>query len=289
MTRVGAVFSPYDNAPEALRDAVAVCEAEGVPELWLWEDCFRESAYASVAAALAWSTELRVGLGISPFPLRNVTVTAMEIATIEWMFPGRFYPGLGHGVLPWMEQAGVRAASPLTLMREYLPALRSLLAGEEVTTSGRYVTLDRVRLDWPPETPPPIYSAGEGPKTLALTGEIADGTILVGGLTPAEISERIELVRQGQAAANHAEATTIVAYVTAAFGDGAEDRVRAELAQSGIDVDDRGFWGDPEDVALALRRFADAGADALILQPPTGEPDLHGFLRAVAEVARLLA
>ncbi|MEE6280920.1 LLM class flavin-dependent oxidoreductase [Georgenia sunbinii] len=288
MTRIGAVFSPYHNAPEALRGAVEVAEAAGVPELWLWEDCFRESAYASVAAALAWTERLRIGLGISPIPLRNVAVTAMEIATIERMFPGRFYPGLGHGVLPWMAQAGVLAASPLTLMREYLPPLRSLLAGEEVTVAGRYVNLDKVRLDWPLQSPPPVYSAGVGPKTLALTGEVADGTVLVAGLSPAEVGEHARRVRDAHAAAGRDGDVVIVAYVHAAFGDGAQERVAAELGDSGTD-DDRGVWGQPADVVAAVRRFAAAGADAVILSPVGGEPDLHAFLRAVGEVTRLVA
>lgn len=159
MTRVGAVFSPYQSPPEAFPAAVKAAEEAGVPELWLWEDCFRESAFASAAAALAWTEHLRIGIGIAPIPLRNVAVTAMEIATIERMFPGRLYPGMGHGVLPWMAQAGARVDSPLTLMREYIPALRALLAGEEVTVSGRYVALDRVRLEYPPDSTPPVPPA----------------------------------------------------------------------------------------------------------------------------------
>ena len=98
-------------------------------ELWVWEDCFRESAFAAATAALAWSERIQVGIGIAPMPLRKVALTAMEIATIERMFPGRLLPGLGHGVLSWMGQVGARVASPLTLMREYVPALRDLLAG----------------------------------------------------------------------------------------------------------------------------------------------------------------
>ena len=95
MTRVGAVFSPYQHAPEAFEPAVHAAEAAGVPELWIWEDCFRESAFASVGAALAWTKNLKVGLGIAPMPLRNVALMAMEIATVERIFPGRVFPGLG--------------------------------------------------------------------------------------------------------------------------------------------------------------------------------------------------
>jgi alkanesulfonate monooxygenase SsuD/methylene tetrahydromethanopterin reductase-like flavin-dependent oxidoreductase (luciferase family) len=288
VTRVGAVFSPYQNPPEDFRAAVEAAEEAGVPELWVWEDCFRESAFATVAAALAWTERLHIGIGISPMPLRNVAVTAMEIATIERMFPGRLYPGMGHGVLPWMAQVGARVSSPLTLMREYIPALRALLAGDEVTVAGRYVTLDRVRLDWPPEAVPPVYAAGEGPKTLALTGEVADGTILVGGHTPAEFGDQIRTVRDGRAHATRGASTAIIAYVTAAFGGGAERRVRAELGDRGID-DNRAVWGDPDGVAAAVERFAAVGIDDVVLVPAAGEPDLAEFLRAVGEVARLVA
>lgn len=286
MTRIGAVFNPYHHAPEALRAAVQVAEAARVPELWLWEDCFRESGYASAAAALAWSENLRVGLGIAPLPLRNVAATAMEIATIERMFPGRFLPGVGHGVQTWMDQVGAKVASPLTLMREQVSALRALLAGEEVTVSGRYVTLDAVKLDWPVESPPPVYAAGEGPKTLALSGEVADGTVLVSGKTPAEVGVQLAHVRAGRGNRT-GDAPTIVAYVTAAFGDGARSRVIAQHGDDAVESG-RGLCGTPAEIVAGAARFVDAGVDAVILEPAQGEPDFHEFLRAVGDVARII-
>ena len=196
--RVGAIFLP-DLPPERLRDYAQAAESAGVDELWLWEDCFREGAFASAGAALAWTERLRIGIGISPMPLRNVAMTAMEIATVERMFPGRLIPGVGHGVLSWMGQVGARVASPLTLMREYVTALRALLAGELVTTSGRYVNLDAVKLDWPPAVAPLVLAAAEGPKTLALTGEVADGTVLTGGTSVAQVKAARELIAEGRA------------------------------------------------------------------------------------------
>lgn len=285
MTRIGAVFSPYQHAPEAFEPAVHAAEAAGVPELWIWEDCFRESAFASVGAALAWTKNLKIGLGIAPMPLRNVALTAMEIATVERIFPGRFFPGLGHGVQTWMGQAGVRADSPLTLMAEYFPALRALLAGDEVTVSGRYVNLDKVRLEYPPAVAPIIYGAGVGPKSLALSGKVAEGVILVGGQSIAEAAGQIAAVREG---AGPDATTDIVAYVTAAFGPGSQELVSADFSEQGI-ADDRALWGSVADVAAGVARFAAAGADAVILTPAEGEPDFHGFLSAVGEVARLVA
>jgi alkanesulfonate monooxygenase SsuD/methylene tetrahydromethanopterin reductase-like flavin-dependent oxidoreductase (luciferase family) len=287
MTRVGAIFSPYPNPPEALRAAAEAAEAAGVPELWLWEDCFRESAFAAASAALAWTTSLRVGIGITPMPLRNAAVTAMEIATIERMFPGRLLPGLGHGVQAWMAQAGERVASPLTLMREYVPAVRDLLAGREVTLDGRYVKLDAVRLDWAPASATRVYAAAEGPKTLALSGEVADGTVLDSGRTPAELAAQIAAVREGRAASAGDDAHEIIAYVVASFGDGAEQRVRAQLADR--EADGRALWGSADDVARGAAEFFAVGVDAVILLPPRDEPDLADFFGGVGAVSRLVA
>jgi len=136
MTVLGVVFRP-EFAPERLRGAALAAEESGLAELWLWEDCFRTSGTATAVAVLGWTERLRVGVGLLPVPLRNVALSAMEIATVERLFPGRATIGFGHGVQEWMGQVGARVESPVTLLREYLVALRRLVAGELVTTSGR--------------------------------------------------------------------------------------------------------------------------------------------------------
>ena len=72
----------------------------------MWEDCFKESGIASATAALAWTSRIRVGIGLLPVPLRNVALTAMELATLERMFPGRLIAGIGHGVQPGWSRSG---------------------------------------------------------------------------------------------------------------------------------------------------------------------------------------
>lgn len=289
MPRIGAIFSPYQHPPEDLRSAVEAAENAGIPELWIWEDCFRQSAYAVASAALAWTKHLRIGIGISPLPLRNVAVTAMEIATIERMFPGRLLPGVGHGVQAWMGQVGARRASPLTLMKEQVPALRSLLAGDTVTVAGRYVKLDEVRLDWPPEAAPAVYAAAEGPKTLRLSGEVADGTVLDSRHTPAELAASVEAVRAGRADAGRAGTHDIVAYVVTAFGEGALARATAELGDAGgtDDASRRVLAGSVSEVARGAEAFFAAGVDDLVLLP-TPDAHLPEFFGAVGELSRLV-
>lgn len=286
MTRIGAIFNPYTHTPEEFRDAVLAAESEGLPELWIWEDCFRQSAFATAGAALAWTEALRIGIGIAPMPLRNVAATAMEIATVERLFPGRLLPGVGHGVLDWMGQVGARVASPLTLMREYVPALRGLLAGDELSVDGRYVTLRDVRLNDPPVTPPVVYTAAEGPKTLRLSGEVADGTVLDSGHTAGEYAIATAAIREARAAAGRGDGHDIVAYVVTAFGADAEARALADVGDK-PEPEERALWGDPAEVAAGAQRFFDAGVDDLVLLP-SSRGDIAEFYRAAAEVSRIV-
>ncbi|MGA5117366.1 LLM class flavin-dependent oxidoreductase [Streptomyces pseudogriseolus] len=288
-TTLGAVFRPQ-LAPERLRSVVRAADAAGLEELWLWEDCFREGGISTGAAALAWSERMRVGIGLLPVPLRNVAVTAMEAASLHRMFPGRPILGVGHGVQDWMGQVGARVGSPLTLLREHLLALRALLAGETVTTKGRYVTLDGVALDWPPSGPVEVLAGGMGPRTVRLTGEAADGTILTADTSADGVRQWCGLIREGRVAAGRdPDAHRVVVYLLTATGDGAHERLRSELAAEGHGADaGLGVAGDAQAVADAVRRLTEAGAGTVVLQPTADEPDPEGFVRFAAEEVRPL-
>jgi alkanesulfonate monooxygenase SsuD/methylene tetrahydromethanopterin reductase-like flavin-dependent oxidoreductase (luciferase family) len=288
MTTLGVVFRPQ-LAPERLRDVAVAADEAGLEELWLWEDCFKEGGLTTAAAALALTARLRLGIGLLPMPLRNVAITGMEIATLERMFPGRLIPGVGHGVLDWMGQVGARVASPLTLMREYVPALRSLLAGDTVTTAGRYVSLDGVQLDWPPAVRPPLLAGAEGPKTLRLAGEVADGVILVGGTTPDGVRKARALVDEGRAAAGKEPGGTVVVFVIAATGPDADTRLSAELDRWKLPAEaDRGIAGGATEIADGIARWVDAGATSVIVQPTEDEPNLERLIEFVARDVRPL-
>jgi alkanesulfonate monooxygenase SsuD/methylene tetrahydromethanopterin reductase-like flavin-dependent oxidoreductase (luciferase family) len=290
-TELGVVVRP-ELPPERLREIARHAESAGLAELWLWEDCFYAGGLTAAATALAATEHLRVGVGVIPVPLRNVAITAMEIAGLARLHPGRFQPGLGHGVQDWMGQVGARAASPMTLLREYLAALRQLLDGERVTTEGRYVQLRDVALTWPPTERVSLRTAAVGPKTLALSGALSDGTILTGETTPAQLRQARAIVDQARSEAGLEGRHQLTVYVMAAIGAGAERRL----------ADERRFWkaepdaplgiandaGDAAAVAEGLDRWIEAGADVVVLQPAAGDPDLEAFVEFVARELRPL-
>jgi alkanesulfonate monooxygenase SsuD/methylene tetrahydromethanopterin reductase-like flavin-dependent oxidoreductase (luciferase family) len=51
---------------------------------------------------------------------------------------------------------------------------------------------------------------------------------------------------------------------------------------------DRSVIGDAEAVARAVQKWADAGADTVVLQPTPDDPDLEGFVRFVGREVRPL-
>jgi 5,10-methylenetetrahydromethanopterin reductase len=187
--------------PGLVVDVARRLEEGGVGRLWLIEDCFYTAGVSLAAAALTATERLGVGLGILPAVARNPAVTAMELATLCGLAPGRLLPGIGHGVQTWMGQMGARTASPVTTLEEVLVAVRRLLAGERVTMRGRHVHLEDVQLDQPPEEPPRVLAGVRGPKSLAMAGRNADGVVLAEPASPSYV--RWALDQAGRPAGFH--------------------------------------------------------------------------------------
>ncbi len=259
MPTLAAIFPPT-QPPERLGAFASAAEAAELPQLWVWEDCFKESGIATATAILAATSTVTVGIGLLPVPLRNVALTAMEIATLARLFPGRLTAGIGHGVADWMRQVSGQVESPLTLLREYTAALRALLHGDTVTTDGRYVRLDRVTLDWPPAVVPPLLVGGIRPRTVSLAGELADGLILPGGRTPDDV----------RAAAAHF-------HDSRPAGSGSADVV----VFVSVPAD-----GPAATIAATVSEYARAGATHVALDAADSDADLERFVRFLArEVA----
>ncbi|HEY4153704.1 MAG TPA: LLM class flavin-dependent oxidoreductase, partial [Pseudolysinimonas sp.] len=246
--RLGFAITP-DLPPERFRPLARDIEHAGFDDLWVWEDCFAESGIAAAALALGATERVTVGIGLMPAPLRTVALAAMEIATIDRAIPGRLIAGVGHGVQSWMEQAGVRVESPITLLREYTVALRRLLAGERVSFDGRYVQLDEVQLTWPPTATVPLMLGGRGPVSLRLAGELGDGILLASELTTDEVRASVQTARGGGA------------------GDGGP--VVLMMAAEP---------GEPVEIAARLRDLESAGVTTVVVTDGEDASDVEGLI-----------
>jgi len=143
----------------------------------------------SVLAAIAARTE-RIGIGsaVLQIPARTPAMTAMTAAGLDALSRGRFRLGLGVSG-PQVSEGwhGIRFADPLGRTREYVQIVRDALARRRVTAAGRHFTLPlpdsagkALVLALETERPEvPVYLAAVGPKSIALTGEIADGWLAI--------------------------------------------------------------------------------------------------------------
>lgn len=236
-------------------------DSGGVDELWLIEDCFFATGPSLAAAAIAATSRIEVGIGILPAVVRHPAITAMEVATLARLSGGRFTAGIGHGVRQWMEQLGVRPASPLTALGETITVVKRLLAGEEVSFEGETFRCENVRLDQAPPDRVPVLAGVRGPRSMAMAGSLADGVIVAEPASPTYLRWALEV-------AAPQESWRVVAFAPwLVVDDGARARrimsrwLAAELENPNVAFRMLPFFQDLVD------RLRDGGAEALADMP----------------------
>lgn len=265
----------------------AVAIAPFVDELWIVEDLPFAGGIAQLGPILAATDGVVVGHGIAPAPFRHPAALAMEWATLARMFPGRLHGGIGHGVPGWMAQLGSRPASPLTLLEETIGTVRGLLAGETVATEGRYVTTDDVTLEFPPADRPPVSAGVTGPRSLALSARVADGTILPEGRGPDDVATLRALV-DAEPGPTGPDRTGRRHRLTVFTGFYCGDLDRLPPPPEHLPPGWAAIGPTPDVVAAELRSLVDAGADAVVLVP-FAEDQVAQLELAAAEVWPLVA
>lgn len=265
-----------DWAPEELPGFAREVESLGADDLWVVEDLGWNGGVSAATVALGATERLRVGVGIMPAPLRSPALLAMEVATLARVFPGRFVAGIGHGVPEWMASVGVAARSPLALLEETISSVRTLLRGERVELDGREVRLDGVTLVHPPAQVPPLVAGVVRPRSLELSGRVADGTLIAEGHGPRDLQSARALIDKGGASADH----TLTVFAFCCVGDDA-DQVAGALRPQ---IEGQGAWlgrppeqvftvsGGAAQAAGRVRELAEAGASTVVLRMAGPEP-----------------
>jgi len=176
--------------PPGAADLVREAERLGFDSIWTAE------AYGSDALMpLAWwgagTERIKLGTAIVQISARTPAATAMAAMTLDHLSNGRLILGLGVSgpqvVEGWYGQS---FAKPLARMREYIGILREIWARQgPVTSDGPHYPLplpDGTGLGKPLKSSIrplreeiPIYLAAEGPKNIALAGELCDGWLAI--------------------------------------------------------------------------------------------------------------
>jgi 5,10-methylenetetrahydromethanopterin reductase len=270
--RIGVAFDGFSTTSDAIALAKRAVEA-GAQSLWMAEHLgYREAITTCAAFALLAPGPVLVPTAVSPY-LWHATPTAMALATLDELAPGRTAVALGVGNPLFLQESGQKLEKPLRAMREYVDAMRKLWSAEPVHVDGEFVKLAGARMAFKPN-PIPIYIAAMGPEMLKLTGRIADGVALSAGLSVDSVKSSLALCAEGARKEGRNPATLRRAgYIFfGASGDAREaiDAVRRKLAFVmrnkflAQNITDSGIPVDQEAVIAAVAKRDLQGAAALV-------------------------
>ncbi|MEQ4715304.1 LLM class flavin-dependent oxidoreductase [Nonomuraea sp. B19D2] len=270
--RLGVMFD-RDLPPEQLIPFAKALDETSVDDLWVVEDLGWTGGISAAATALAVTSRLRVGIGITPAPLRNPMLLAMELANLARVHPGRLAAGIGHGVGDWMRQVGAAPPSPLALLEETITAVRALLLGETVTLHGKSVHLDGVSLVHPPAVPPPVLAGVKGPRSLALSGRVAQGTIVPEGVGPAHLPGILDQIG---ADSDHELVVFTFLHTGADFEEVTRPMVAGQAGFLGVAPEEVVMAaGSAEAAAEQVKALWAAGAGTVAVRPLGSDPLQH--------------
>jgi F420-dependent oxidoreductase-like protein len=177
--------STYTSSNEDWASALTYAvEAErlGIDSAWTAETWGYDGA-TPLAYLAAKTTRIRLGTGILQVGTRSPALTAMTAMALASLSGDRFLLGLGVSGPQVIEGwHGVRFARPLQRLRETVEIVRRITHGERLIYHGEVYNVPLpdgegkvLTSSVPPRPDLPVYLATLGPKSLELTGELADG------------------------------------------------------------------------------------------------------------------
>jgi 5,10-methylenetetrahydromethanopterin reductase len=228
MKRIGLAFSGAPLAVPQVVQYAKLAEKKGYDSIWIAEDYFLRDAFCPLSSIASATRRIKLGSGVVNPYTRNSVLIAETIATLDEIAKGRSILALGTGVIPLVQQMGIKVEKPLQTMRESVEIIRRLLAEEETTYQGSVLQVNKVKFGFNPyfelvgrfkplRRRIPIYLAAMGPKMLQLAGEIGDGVLFSVGLPPAYVKYAIENLTIGAKRANRSVSEVdIVCYIACA-------------------------------------------------------------------------
>ena len=287
---------------QLLRDAVAAERAgfDGISasdhlQPW-WEPGESGHAWVWLGAAGQATERVPLGTGVTSTAARyHPALIAQAWMTLERMFPGRPFLGIGSGEA--LNEVPVGDDWPSTgdqiaRMDEALGFIRRLWDGETITEEGRFYRLEDTKLHTLADRRPPIWVSAFGPQAAEVAGRHGDGlwTLPDPESTPAVV----DAYREARAKAGREGDGEIVFQALISYAGSDEEALEAARKWKGAqppdhfkadwhkprdmyehgeqEVDDEQFAqniiaaSEPEAVQQRLRELEDLGGTVVVLQ-----------------------
>jgi len=189
--KVSLRVSPFAPISETVAFTQKV-EAAGFDGIgFLDSQMINRELFVVMGAAAAATSRIRLISAVTNPLTRHVSVIASAAASIDDIAPGRVEIWIGRGFSA-VNMAGMHDATTLQL-RDGIVQLRGLIAGDWDAVPGVH---SRMRIGG---RNIPVYLAAQGPRTIRLAGEVADGLLLAGTFDPTHWQRARDLVAEGTA------------------------------------------------------------------------------------------
>ena len=281
-TRIGTglIGWPFPKKdPAYLWEFVDMCEDLGVDSIWLSDRIVSATpsleSMAMMAALAGRTKRMKFGNSVLALPLRNPTVLAKEIATIDFISGGRILPAVGLGTdnPAEFEACGVNIKQRAGRTDEAIALMRRLWTEDNVTFDGRYYHTTEVTIEPKPHQKPcpPIWIGGRTEPAFQRVGRLGDGW-LTSFLSPEEVGHGIERIRI--AAAEHGRSVpedhygTIISYCLADSRQEAMDLASPFMLRVRSDAPPETYCGlgSIEDLASLIEDYVRHGATKFVLR-----------------------
>ena len=146
-------------------DRAIRAEAGGFHQIWISESHLSvREVFVALTMIADRTKRVAIGPGVTNPVLRDITVTAAALSSIDDVSGGRLICGIGTGDTPIFMLG--RQPARLAELRRAIQTNRDLTAGRTVDYHGKPVKIAWARRQLP------VYMSAEGPKTLALAGDL---------------------------------------------------------------------------------------------------------------------
>jgi len=147
-------------------------------------------------------------------PERDALMTALQVATVDWISNGRFLFGIGAG---WLEEE-MRLFTPhfehrFAYMKEAVAAMHALWGEDGASFDGQWIKFPKVVCRPKPvqQPGPPVLIGGMGPNVLKRVGAWGDGWAPIGIAPDGLAQARADIGKHARAAGRDPSKLTITA------------------------------------------------------------------------------
>ncbi|MFX0026249.1 MAG: LLM class flavin-dependent oxidoreductase [Candidatus Hermodarchaeota archaeon] len=134
-------------------------------------------AFCFLSSLAMVTKKINLCTGVSDCHRFHPALMAHKVATLDVISNGRAMIGIGAGEAMNIDMYGLNRKNSVSKLREYITLLRKFWTKKRVNEKSEFwgeIKKAYIQIK-PIQKSPPIYVAGNGPKTRQITGELADG------------------------------------------------------------------------------------------------------------------